>query len=179
VLRRLLVEWLRVPPEPQPPPGSPETLRVFRAAPAFYYYSVLKWAMKQAGAIFGIFLSLGGFGLTIGRFEGLPIDAPLWIETAAIAIFSFQAVGSFLLIRLNYELRWYMVSDRSLRIREGIFRITEQTMTVANIQNMAVRQGPLQRRKDSRSHRRLAAALSGLRSRRPRRRPRWAVGCTE
>ena len=38
-----------------------------------------------------------------------------------------------------------MVSDESLRIREGLVRVREQTMTVANIQNMRIRQGPLLR----------------------------------
>ena len=38
-----------------------------------------------------------------------------------------------------------MVSDESLRIREGLVRVPEQTMTVANIQNMRISQGPLQR----------------------------------
>ena len=38
-----------------------------------------------------------------------------------------------------------MVSDRALRIRYGIYSLREQTMTVANIQNMSVKRGPLQR----------------------------------
>src|SRR5690606_27807041 len=47
-------------------------------------------------------------------------------------------------LRLDFELRWYIVTDRSLRIREGLTTIREQTMTFANIQNISVRQGPLQ-----------------------------------
>jgi hypothetical protein len=38
-----------------------------------------------------------------------------------------------------------MVSDECLRIREGLFRTHERTMTVANIQNLSVRRGPLQK----------------------------------
>ena len=53
--------------------------------------------------------------------------------------------GAYYLLTLNWEMRWYMVSDESLRIREGLVRVREQTMTVANIQTMRVRQGPLQR----------------------------------
>jgi uncharacterized membrane protein YdbT with pleckstrin-like domain len=49
------------------------------------------------------------------------------------------------MIGLDYRYRWYMVSDTSLRIREGLLRVREQTMTHANIQNLAIRQGPLQR----------------------------------
>jgi uncharacterized membrane protein YdbT with pleckstrin-like domain len=42
-------------------------------------------------------------------------------------------------------MRWYIVTDRSLRIREGILRVREMTLTFANVQNITVRQGPLQR----------------------------------
>ena len=51
---------------------------------------------------------------------------------------------TFALVRLDYELRWYIVTDRSLRIREGVTSLRESTMTFANIQHIAVRQGPLQ-----------------------------------
>jgi len=42
-------------------------------------------------------------------------------------------------------LRWYMVTDRSLRIRYGVWKISESTMSFANIQQVVVSQGPLQR----------------------------------
>ena len=42
-------------------------------------------------------------------------------------------------------MRWYIVTDRSMRIREGITSIREMTMTYANVQNLTIRQGPLQR----------------------------------
>jgi uncharacterized membrane protein YdbT with pleckstrin-like domain len=38
-----------------------------------------------------------------------------------------------------------MVTDRSLRLREGIFSVKETTLTFANVQNISIRQGPLQR----------------------------------
>jgi uncharacterized membrane protein YdbT with pleckstrin-like domain len=48
-------------------------------------------------------------------------------------------------LRLDYELRWYMVTDRSLRIRSGIWRVQEMTMSFANLQHITMSQGPLQR----------------------------------
>jgi hypothetical protein len=42
-------------------------------------------------------------------------------------------------------MRWYIVTDRSLRIRYGLLHVREMTMTFANIQQITVRQGPLQR----------------------------------
>jgi uncharacterized membrane protein YdbT with pleckstrin-like domain len=67
------------------------------------------------------------------------------IEAGAIVGFIGQAIGTFVLLRLDFEQRWYIVTDRSLRIREGLVRLREQTVTFANVQNVAIRQGPLQR----------------------------------
>ena len=47
-------------------------------------------------------------------------------------------------LKLNYELRWYIVTDRSLRVRSGILSVQELTMTFANIQEIRVTAGPLQ-----------------------------------
>jgi uncharacterized membrane protein YdbT with pleckstrin-like domain len=62
-----------------------------------------------------------------------------------LGVFLAQMPFSLAAARLNYEMRWYIVTDRSLRIREGIFGVREMTLTFANIQNIAIRQGPLQR----------------------------------
>lgn len=48
-------------------------------------------------------------------------------------------------MRLEFEKRWYLVTDRSLRIREGVLTVREMTVTFANIQNISISQGPIQR----------------------------------
>ncbi|MBC7368594.1 MAG: PH domain-containing protein, partial [Undibacterium sp.] len=48
-------------------------------------------------------------------------------------------------MRLDFELHWYIVTDRSLRIRTGVLRLQEATMSFANLQPVTVTQGPLQR----------------------------------
>ncbi len=146
-LRRLLLRWLRVPPAPEPPRGSAESTRVFRAARGFFHRRLLEWGVAQFGAIAGLTF---GLGLTVGGFlpdfvEELAGDHIRLVEVLSITAFVAQfLVGPFIL-RLEYELRWYIVTDRSLRIREGIFRVREQTVSFANIQNVSVKQGPLQR----------------------------------
>ena len=50
---------------------------------------------------------------------------------------------SYLMQPLNYELRWYIVTDRSLRIPSGIWSVEEITMTFANIQDLRITAGPL------------------------------------
>jgi membrane protein YdbS with pleckstrin-like domain len=70
----------------------------------------------------------------------------LWIiKIIGILAYFAQLPVTYLIARLDYELRWYMVTDRSLRIRYGVWKISESTMSFANIQQVVVSQGPLQR----------------------------------
>src|SRR5262249_30512703 len=70
----------------------------------------------------------------------------VWIALAIVAwaVFGMSSIVTFLSRRLNYRLRWYIVTDRSLRIRSGVFSVTELTMTYGNIQEIRVSSGPLQ-----------------------------------
>jgi membrane protein YdbS with pleckstrin-like domain len=147
-LRGALLRWLRVPAEPEPPLGSAESIRVFRAGINFYKWSVIQWGLKQA---------ISGFGLTVAltalNLSGVPpLDWPEWLRVAFVAleaivvsIFVAQLLLSYFALRLDFDMRWYMVTDRSLRIRSGIWFVEELTMTFANIQQVNLTQGPLQR----------------------------------
>ena len=153
-LKRLLLRLFRVDERPEPPPGSPESLRTFRASPRFFRYSLLKWGLGQAGALFGLVVSTLGFlpmafwapdeGFEFLEF-GPWTDFTRALGPLLFVLFLVQLVASLAVLRLGYEMRWYMVSDRALRIRYGVYSVREQTMTVVNIQNMAVKRGPLQR----------------------------------
>lgn len=67
------------------------------------------------------------------------------IEIIALSGFFFVAVITYAAVRLDYEQRWYIVTDRSLRLRSGIWQVQELTMSFANLQQVTVTQGPLQR----------------------------------
>jgi len=69
----------------------------------------------------------------------------LLFEILGLALLFLQAPVTYAMVRLDYEMRWYIVTDRSLRIREGIASVREMTMTFANVQNLTIRQGPIQR----------------------------------
>ncbi len=156
--RALLLGLFRIDQRPEPPPGAPESLRVFRASPRYFGYSLLGWAAGQIGALFGLLFSTIGFGF-VSAFSFVDIDAididaidfGPWTRFAEaawpllIVLYLAQLVLSFVVLRLGWEMRWYMVSDRALRIRHGIFSLREQTVTVLNIQNMQVKRGPVQR----------------------------------
>ncbi len=139
-LKDLIKLLLRVPPEPQAPLGAPGSMQLFRAAPGFFRYRLLSWGIGQAGALVGLVAGVVFLQSFAAGFWPLAV-----IEGLGIAFFLVQLPVSFLLIALDYEYRWYMVTDRSLRIREGVNKVQEKTMTFSNIQNVSIRQGPLQR----------------------------------
>jgi uncharacterized membrane protein YdbT with pleckstrin-like domain len=143
-LRSILLRILRVPPEPAPPPGDAATLRTFRAAPRYFHYRVARWVLQQAGTLVGALFGYLFVRSIFGRI-GFAADWLMWAEAVFIAGFIIQLPVSFAIMRLDFELRWYMLTDRSLRVREGIISVKEKTMTFANVQNLEVRQNPLQR----------------------------------
>jgi membrane protein YdbS with pleckstrin-like domain len=148
LFRQQCEKVLQIPPEPEPPPGDEASTRLFRAAPNFFKYLVAIWALQTVaivvgGIILAVVVSVGAINL---RAEGMPGASLMFLIPVLELIVVF--VGSAILlaiVRLDYEKRWYLVTDRSLRIREGVLKVREMTVTFANIQNISVSQGPLQR----------------------------------
>lgn len=79
----------------------------------------------------------------------LLFEAPIWVSVILTPIIWFIMVVpdviAYVAIHLRYDSTWYVLSDRSMRIRRGIWKIHETTITYENIQNVSVSQGPLQR----------------------------------
>ena len=67
------------------------------------------------------------------------------LKILGLVIYLIQLPLTYAVRRLDYEMRWYMVTDRSLRIRHGIWKVSEATMSFANLQQVEVAQGPVQR----------------------------------
>ena len=144
-LKAPLLALLKVPPAPAPPAGAAGTLLVFRAAPGFFLYRLFAWLLRQIMTLVGVVAAF--FFVWQGSREA---EGPIGLLFLGIELFvlAFVLLGiplSLLVLRLDYELRWYQVTDRSLRIREGAWGVREMTMTFANVQNIEVTQGPLQR----------------------------------
>lgn len=76
-------------------------------------------------------------------------QAPVIVSVILTPILWFLIVApdilAYIAIHLRYDTTWYVLSDRSMRIRRGIWIIQETTITYENIQNVTVNQGPLQR----------------------------------
>jgi membrane protein YdbS with pleckstrin-like domain len=146
--RQYCERLLRIPSDPEPPPGDEASAQLFRAAPNFYKYLLVMWAIKTAAAfLFGLMMMIAPIAGAIalvhkGKDAGwLLLLIPGLVFTLVVGFRLFALA----LVRLDFEKRWYLVTDRSLRVRAGIVAIREMTVTFANIQNISISQGPIQR----------------------------------
>jgi uncharacterized membrane protein YdbT with pleckstrin-like domain len=153
-LKRLMLRMLKVPPEPHPPAGSAESAQVFRASKRYLQLKLLNWGVGQIFTLLGLItaivvLNLVGAGKIEVPFEvphkGIVLRGLGWLEIIGIVGFLVQLPLSILPVILDWELRWYIVTDRSLRIREGVWKVSEMTLTFANVQEVSIRQGPVER----------------------------------
>ena len=121
----------------QPPPAAPASTQVTPAEPA-PERPLSKRARRDRVRDEQTRKFIRQWGPWI--FPGLRL-----LEYGAIALFILQIPVTLAATRLEFEQHWYIVTDRSLRIRTGIFQLTESTMSFANLQQVEVKQGPLQR----------------------------------
>jgi hypothetical protein len=182
-IKQRVLQLLRVPAEPEPPFGAPESVRVFRASRKLYWLRLIGWGAAQALALAGILFWIGivlatereanrahadigrrgrrarleqptqrnrplvarGLRNAAGHVPGV-VFTMLWIAKGiGVVVYLGQLAVTYATVRLDYEMRWYVVTDRSLRIRSGIWRVDEMTMSFANLQHVMFSQGPLQR----------------------------------
>jgi membrane protein YdbS with pleckstrin-like domain len=140
LIKRLMLWVLRAPAGPPPSPaGSPGSVRIFRASK-----QLLLFKLGFLGVLFGlIVLALGVVCLAAWGDPHATEAGRVW---SSIFLAAAVAVGllAYFFTRLEYDMRYYIVTDRSLRIREGVFVITEVTLTYANIQHLQIHQGPIQ-----------------------------------
>ena len=139
-LKRLIFPLLKIElGQPNPPAGYDphEFLRVERAAPEYLRYRLLGWGATAALLMLGL----------IGSIVATAIFLPgwWWVELPLVVFALAKIAILYVATRIEYDLRWYIITDRSLLIREGVWVIREITLTFANAQNVRVTQGPLQR----------------------------------
>ncbi|MFN7732830.1 MAG: PH domain-containing protein [Pirellula sp.] len=96
---------------------------------------------------FWVLLFIVDFALTAGwiaLFAFNPLIGIL-VTPLALALIILPDIVAYIAIHLNYDTTWYVLSDRSMRLRRGVWSLHETTITFENIQNIHVQQGPLQR----------------------------------
>jgi membrane protein YdbS with pleckstrin-like domain len=109
-----------------------------KPSPSFIQY--LKFQFRIAMSIVAVVLVGGSILLAVME------NSWFLLATAVIVLLLCMiTVITYLAIHLRYDTMWYVFSDRSMRLRRGIWLIRESTITFENIQNVKVTQGPLQR----------------------------------
>jgi uncharacterized membrane protein YdbT with pleckstrin-like domain len=149
-----MLRILKVPPEPHLPAGAADSAKVFRASKRYLQLKILHWGVGQVFTFFGLIAALVGLHfIGTGEIEVLskvphrPIILRIlgWFEVIGVFGFLVQLPLSLVPVILDWEMRWYIVTDRSLRIREGVWKVSEMTLTFANVQEVSIRQGPIER----------------------------------
>jgi uncharacterized membrane protein YdbT with pleckstrin-like domain len=141
--QRYVLRMMRVPHDPAPPPGS--VSRTFRAAPNYYYFRLIMWVLGQV-LLAAMVAPLIVVSTVAARKAPVGVIVIFWSLAGLGVVYWFLNLTiGYAVMKLGYDLRWYMISDRAIRIREGIVIVREKTIALANIQNTVVKQGPLQR----------------------------------
>ena len=136
-LKGPLLALLRAPQgPPEAPAGSHASVRVFRASPRFLSYRLLR--LRLATGLLLLLVAAFLLGAIVQHDGGTLSIATLLAALGLPALFAIS-----FLCRIDYDLRFYLVTDRSLRVREGAWTVKEMTITYANVQNLRVVQGPL------------------------------------
>ncbi len=135
----VLTRWFRVPDHPPTLPAvSGESITAFQPDIGFLRYLLVPF-----------WIGLLVFdGMVFVGWLAIMIASPLWgliLAVPALVLAVLPDVIAYLAVHLRFDTTWYVMSDRSLRIRRGIWVIHETTLTFENVQNVTVRQGPLQR----------------------------------
>ncbi len=135
----VVTKWLRVPEEPPQLLGANDVdVRSFRPSDGFLRY--LKLFFWIGLTVIDALLFVGMIALLIS-FPLIGVIAAPFI----LAIMILPDIVAYIAIHLRYDTTWYVLSDRSMRIRRGIWIIQETTITYDNIQNVSIRQGPVER----------------------------------
>ncbi len=133
-----IVSWFRVPSDPPTLPVTGEAVRAIRPAEGYLrYLKFLFWVALIPGDVLPI-VGWTAIALT------LPVLGAV-LAVPALALIVLPDIVAYVGIHLRYDTTWYVLTDRSLRIRRGILSIHETTISFENVQNVEVRQGPLQR----------------------------------
>ena len=134
----LLARLFRVPRgAPTLPRGGADVVRSFHPSPAFLSYLKF-WFWIVLLAIDGALLVLWIVVMVASPVAGIVV-APVFLVVMVV-----PDIVAYVAIHLRYDTTWYVMSDRSLRCRRGIWIICEHTVTFENVQDVRVQRGPVQ-----------------------------------
>jgi membrane protein YdbS with pleckstrin-like domain len=133
-----IVTLFKVPDDPPTLPATGEPVRTLRPSAGYLaYLKFLFWLAFIPGDILPVLL-----WITVAL--AVPILGVV-LAVPALILMVGPDIVAYVGIHLRYDTTWYVLTDRSLRIRRGVVSIHETTISFENVQNVEVRQGPLQR----------------------------------
>lgn len=151
--KQKLLQALKIPEVPHIPPDEEGHAEIFRPGTPYLLYLRLFWLPKQ---VLGL-LALAGSAFWwhdwfLRSTSRLGFFTPetwytIYLATETIAVIAFvgQALATWIALRWNYERRFYVLTDRCLRIQEGTWTFHERTFTLSRLQQVSLQQNPLQR----------------------------------
>jgi len=139
LFKGLALSLMKAPTEPPAPPaGSHASVQIFRASPKYLTYRLLAYWI-----VVGL-LWIGWWILVAVALIEQDEEPAIAAAIIAPLLLAGQFIAYFV-VRIDYDMRYYIVTNRALRVRQGAVIVKEMTITHANVQNMRVVQGPLLR----------------------------------
>ncbi|MFC1745097.1 PH domain-containing protein [Candidatus Riflebacteria bacterium] len=127
-------------------PKEPPTLPILKGEKIHHFQPATGW-LEYEKFHFWVILLIIDICILIGWLL-LVWNSPFWggvLAPVALVLAVVPDILAYLAIYLKFDSTWYVMTEKSIRIRRGIWVLQEVTITFANIQNIKVEQGPLQR----------------------------------
>lgn len=112
-------------------------LRILRADISYWKFQLFCWCAYSLSWVIALLIHIVMFLLSASAFAWLAIPITVIILSKIIIL--------LVVTRIDYELRWYIITDTSITVRQGAWTVREITVSYQNIQNVSVSQGPLER----------------------------------
>lgn len=139
-----LVRLFKLPQHPPSlPTGTGQRLESFQPGPGYLRY--LKFQFWVLLLLVDIVLVAGWVAITAALVSAEQYAWAGALAVPALAIIVVPDIIAYIAIHVRYDTTWYVLTDRSLRIRRGVLVLHELTITFENVQNVTVTQGPLER----------------------------------
>ena len=144
---RVIAWGLRIPSEPaEMPVDSGELIKIFHPSPNWLR---LRRLQIVSGTLVALLVNVAVFFAQMKMSSSFIFSFSIFdwsnINLLLAPLFLLAGVLRLITLRLQYDCTWYVLTERALRIRRGLILIRETTITYANIQNLSLQQGPLER----------------------------------
>jgi len=137
---KVLAEWFDVPRDAPELPRSAAGghYSAFKPSPGYLRY------LRMWFWILAIFIDVGLIACWV-----IILVVEWWVALLLFPLLLIVGIVpdilGYVALHLRYDTAWYVMTDRSIRIRRGVWILHETTITFENVQNVSVQQGPVQR----------------------------------